>query len=125
ATEEPAWRRDRHLHGLAIDGIAREHRRLRLWLAIAAHRAVHHGAAVIEPRQRWIERVKGFLARAQGVDVLRIEREGASAVLPVHSAFRQHQSAAEFMIDALDKGHRAAFAIDDAHPYGVARTSSL
>src|SRR5450759_4993591 len=105
----------------AVKRDAGEYRALRLRLAVAAHGAVGHDTAVVEQRQCRVQGVEWFLARSEGVDVGRIERETGAAVLPVDAAFGEHHAAAELVINALDEAHRATFAVDHAHPHGIPR----
>src|SRR3569833_1662965 len=104
---------------------AGKHRRLRLRLAVAAHGAIDHDPVVLQARQRGIERVKWLLAWFKRINMLRIERERAAAVLPVDASPGQHHAAAKLVVDALYERHGPAFVVDHSHPDGDSRTHAL
>ncbi len=122
--EQPARRRDRGGGVHAVDQRAREHRALRLRLAVTAHVPVDHGAPVLQQRHGGVKRVEGLAARLQRVERALVQAERAPAVLPADAARAEHDPRAELVIDALDEAHRASFAVDDAHPDRVGRAFS-
>src|SRR3569833_3442884 len=97
---------------------AGKHRRLRLRLAVAAHGAIDHDPVVLQARQRGIERVKWLLAWFKRINMLRIERERAAAVLPVDASPGQRHAAAKHVVDSLYERHGPAFVVERARPGG-------
>ena len=119
APQQPARRGDGGLQ-VAAQAIAAEQRGLGLRLAFAAHGAVAQHPAVVEQCQCRVESVERLAPRLQGLQRGRVEGEADAAVLPGNAAGRQHHAGAELPVHTLDKAHRAAFAVDAAHPDGVA-----
>src|SRR5579862_4235822 len=60
--------------------IAREYLRLKLRLAVAAHRAVRDNPAIVEIGERRIQSMEGPSARPQRIERPRIEREGEAPI---------------------------------------------
>ena len=83
APEQPARCSHRRLQWLAEYHMPGEDCGLRLRLTVAAHRAIHLGAAILETRCGWIQCVKWFLARPQCQQFFRIQAERCAAILPV------------------------------------------
>ena len=95
-------------------------RSLRLRLAVAAHGAIGHDAAVLERGERRVERVERPPARRQRVQRLGVEREARAAVLHQHAGARQHAAGAELPVDRLDVGDDEAAASAAPIQIGVA-----
>ena len=123
AAQQPARRVDRLVERHAVQHVPREDHGLALRLAVAAHRAVGHDAAVVEHGERRIERVERQPAGRERIQRLRIEREGRAAVLHQHAGLGQHAARAELPIERLDVGHREPGGVGRAHPDGVAFAS--
>ena len=100
---------------------ARRERRLRLRLALAAHRAVHELGPSLADQHRGGQRVRGALAGRQAVGVRGIEREEAAAVLQQHAGVAGHDARAPLLVDALDDRGRVAVGVDRAAERRVAR----
>jgi hypothetical protein len=82
AAEQPTGGGDRFLKILAVESVARKKSGLCLWLTVAPHRAVHHGASVRESRKGRVQCVEGFAPRRQHIGTAAAEPECAPAVLP-------------------------------------------
>src|SRR6202050_964871 len=120
APENPARTIDGVGERLTKLDIAREHRALRLRLAIAAHAAVGHDTPMLEDSERWIKRVERDAAWRQEIERAGFERKRRAPVLHQNPGARQHAARAEFPVNRLDIGHDQAARVGGAHPYGVA-----
>ena len=100
--------------------VAREDRRLGLRLAIAAHGAIGHDAAIFEHGERRIERVERPAAGRKRVERLRVERKTGAAVLHHDAGRRQHAAGAELPVKRLDVGDDEPARVRRAHPDRVA-----
>src|SRR5258705_1907929 len=99
--EEPSRRGNGGLKIVTMLHVARKDRCLRLWLAVAAHRTIHHKAAILKTCKRGIERMERFPARHQSIWDRRIERKACASVLPVDACFWQDDTRAELPIGAF------------------------
>ena len=100
--------------------VTREHCGLRLRLAVAAHGAIGHDAAILEHRERRIEGVERQPAGRQQIERAAFERKARAAILHHHAGARQHAAGAEFPVQRLDVGDDEADRVGGAHPDGVA-----
>ena len=122
-SEQPARCVDGLLQRLSENDMTRENRRLRLRLSVTPHRAVDDLASIMQYRSGGTQRVKRLLARLERKQMIGLEAERRTAVLPIDAGRCEHDATAEFVITALNERHGHALTIDGSHPHRISRTA--
>ena len=106
SAEEPARRLDRRLWIESAIDDARDEGRLRLRLALSAHRAVDEARASVDEVHGRDQGVRRLLARRQAIHVAGVEREERAPVLKKDAGVARDHARAEFPVETLDQRHR-------------------
>ena len=123
AAQQPARRLDRARERHPVAHMAREHRSLRLRLAIAAHGPVGDHAAISEHRERRIEGVERQPAGLERIQGTGVERKARAPILHQHAGPGQHHAGAEFPVERLEVGDDETGGVGGADPNCAARAS--
>ena len=123
AAQQPARGVDRAHEWRPVAHVAREYRRLRLRLTVAAHGAVGDDAAVGEHGERRIERMRRQPAGLEHVQRAAFERKARAAILHQHAGPGQHHAGAEFPVERLEVGDDETGGVGGADPNCAAGAS--